>query len=64
MRNHFLEGMSQRGAEMLKEDMESLGPIKVRDVEAGQQQIIALVRQLENEGIINLKGAVGEQYVV
>jgi len=64
LRNHFLEGMSQRGSEMLKEDMESLGPIKVRDVEAAQQQIIALVRQLEGEGIINLKGSVGEQYVV
>jgi flagellar motor switch protein FliG len=64
LRSHFLEGMSQRGAEMLKEDMESLGPIKVRDVEAAQQQIIALVRQLEGEGVINLKGSVGEQYVV
>jgi flagellar motor switch protein FliG len=64
LRNHFLEGMSQRGAEMLKEDMESLGPIKVRDVEAAQQQIISLVRQLEGEGVVNLKGSVGEQYVV
>ena len=64
LRNHFLEGMSQRGSEMLKEDMESLGPIKVRDVEVAQQQIIALVRKLEGEGVINLKGSVGEQYVV
>lgn len=64
LRGHFLEGMSQRGAEMLKEDMEALGPIKVRDVEAAQQQIITLVRQLEAEGVINLKGSVGEQYVV
>jgi flagellar motor switch protein FliG len=64
LRNHFLEGMSQRGSEMLREDMESLGPIKIRDVEVAQQQIIALVRKLESEGVINLKGAVGEQYVV
>ena len=64
LRNHFLEGMSQRGSDMLKEDMESLGPIKIRDVEVAQQQIIALVRQLEGEGVINLKGSVGEQYVV
>ena len=64
LRNHFLEGMSQRGSEMLKEDMESMGPIKIRDVEAAQQQIIALVRQLESEGVVNLKGSVGEQYVV
>ncbi len=56
--------MSQRGAEMLKEDMEAMGPVKIKDVEAAQQQIIAVVRQLEAEGVINLKGAVGEQYVV
>jgi flagellar motor switch protein FliG len=55
--------MSQRGAEMLKEDMEAMGPVKIREVEGAQQQIISVLRQLENEGVINLKGAVGEQYV-
>jgi flagellar motor switch protein FliG len=55
--------MSQRGAEMLREDMDALGPIKIREVEASQQQIITVLRQLENEGVINLKGTVGEQYV-
>ncbi|MBZ5606889.1 MAG: flagellar motor switch protein FliG [Acidobacteriia bacterium] len=61
---HFTEAMSQRGAEMLREDMEALGPIKIKEVEAAQQQIIAVVRQLEAEGTISLKGTVGEQYVV
>ncbi len=64
LRNHFLSGMSQRGAEMLKEDMEAMGPVKIRDVETAQQQIIGLVRQLEADGVINLKGSAGEQYVV
>jgi flagellar motor switch protein FliG len=64
LRTHFLQCMSQRGAEMLKEDMDALGPIKIKEVEAAQQQIIAVVRQLEAEGVINLKGTVGEQYVV
>ncbi|HET8548860.1 MAG TPA: flagellar motor switch protein FliG [Bryobacteraceae bacterium] len=64
LRDHFMEAMSQRGAEMLREDMEALGPVKIKEVEAAQQQIIAVVRQLESEGTINLKGAVGEQYVV
>ena len=64
LRNHFMQAMSQRGAEMLREDMESMGPVKVKDVEAAQQQIIAIVRQLEAEGVLSLKGAVGEQYVV
>jgi flagellar motor switch protein FliG len=64
LKNQILSCMSQRGAEMLKEDMEALGPIKIKEVEAAQQQIITIVRQLEAEGVLSLKGAVGEQYVV
>jgi flagellar motor switch protein FliG len=64
LRNHILGCMSQRGGEMLKEDMDALGPIKIKDVEAAQQQIITIIRQLESEGVLSLKGAVGEQYVV
>ena len=63
LRKHFLQCMSQRGAEMLQEDMEALGPTKLKDVDGAQQQIIAVVRQLESEGTISLKGSVGEQYV-
>ncbi len=64
LRSQFLGCMSQRGAEMLREDMEALGPVKIKEVDAAQQQIIAIVRQLETEGAISLKGTVGEQYVV
>lgn len=64
LRSHMLACMSQRGGEMLKEDMDALGPVKIKDVEAAQQQIISVVRQLESEGVLSLKGAVGEQYVV
>ncbi len=64
MKTHMLQAMSQRGAEMLREDMDALGPIKIKEVEAAQQQIIAVVRQLETEGVISLKGTAGEQYVV
>jgi flagellar motor switch protein FliG len=64
LRTHMLACMSQRGGEMLKEDMDALGPVKIKEVEGAQQQMIALVRQMETEGVISLKGAVGEQYVV
>jgi len=64
LRNHILSCMSQRGGEMLREDMEALGPVKIKEVESAQQQIISVVRQLESEGVLSLKGAVGEQYVV
>jgi flagellar motor switch protein FliG len=63
LKNHFLQVMSQRGAEMLREDMDALGPVKIREVEAAQQQIIAAVRLLESEGALNLKSGGGDQYV-
>ncbi len=64
LKNHFLQCMSQRGGEMLREDMEAAGPVRIRDVEAAQQQILAVVQQLESQGVISLKGGQGDQYVV
>jgi flagellar motor switch protein FliG len=64
LRKHLLQGMSQRGAAMLMEDMEALGPVKIREVEEAQQMMIALLRQLETEGVVNLKGGGDEQYIV
>ena len=55
---------AQRGAELMREDMEALGPVKIKDVDGAQPQIITIIRELENEGVLNLRGAVGEQYVV
>ena len=63
LKTHFLQCMSQRGAEMLKEDLDAMGPVKIKEVEGGQQQIIAVLRQLESEGVISLKGGASEQYV-
>lgn len=64
LKDHFFSTMSARGADMLKEDIEALGPVRIRDVEAAQQQIIGVIRQLEAEGVISLKGTGGDQYVV
>ena len=64
LRTHFFGNMSERGGAMLKEDMDMLGPIKIREVEAAQQEIIKIVRDLEAEGVVNLKATVGEQFVV
>jgi flagellar motor switch protein FliG len=65
LRNHFMSNMSQRGAEMLREEMDTMGPVKIKDVESAQQQIISIVRQLENEGTISMRsGGGGDQYVM
>lgn len=53
--------MSQRSAEMLKEDIEVVGAVKLREVEAAQQQIIALIRDMEREGALSLQQG---EYVV
>jgi flagellar motor switch protein FliG len=63
MKQHMLQAMSQRGADMLREDMEALGAVKIKEVEAAQQQIIGVVRQLEAEGTVNLRGGGGNEYV-
>jgi flagellar motor switch protein FliG len=64
LKDHFFATMSARAVEMLKDDIEAMGPVKIKEVETAQQQIIAIVRQLDAEGVITLKGTVGEQYVV
>jgi len=64
LKEHFFCTMSGRAKEMMKDDIEAMGPVKIKEVETAQQQIIATVRQLENDGVITMKGTVGEQYVV
>ena len=59
LKQHFFQCMSERGAEMMREDMEALGKVKMKDVEVAQQEIIGIVRKLEAEGLVNLRGAVG-----
>lgn len=61
--HHFLQCMSQRGGEMLREDMEATGPVKIREVESAQKQVLAIVHQLEADGTISLRGGAGDQYV-
>jgi len=64
LKDHTFSTMSARATEMMREDIDALGPVKIKEVETAQQQIIAIVRALENDGTISLKGTVGEQYVV
>jgi flagellar motor switch protein FliG len=63
LQKKFLSTQSQRGAAMMAEDIAALGPTKLRDVDAAQQEVIALAREMEKEGIISLKNSADEQYV-
>ena len=64
LKNHFFKCMSTRAAEMLKEDMEALGPMRSRDVQGAQQEIVNSARKLEAEGKMFLKSEKEESYVV
>ena len=64
IRKRFFGNMSKRASEMLREEMEVLGAVRLRDVEKAQQDIVAIARKLEEEGVIVTGAAAGEAYVV
>ncbi len=59
----IFSSMSSRAAEMVREDLENLGPAKLSDVEAAQQKIIKVVKKLEEAGTIIIAGAGGGDVV-
>ena len=64
MRSRFFQNMSKRAADMLREEMEVLGAIRLREVEKAQHEIVAIARKLEEEGLLTTGAAAGEAYVV
>jgi len=56
LKEKFFSNMSERAVEMLREDMEIMGPVRISDVEEAQQKILRVARQLESEGKIILGG--------
>jgi flagellar motor switch protein FliG len=65
LQNRFFSNMSSRAVEMLKEEMDYMGQVKVKDVSNAQREIIEVMRELDEKGIINLSGggASEDQYV-
>lgn len=64
LRAHLFKSMSSRAVEMLKEDMEVLGPVRSREVASAQQEILNVARRLEAEGKIILKIDQGDDLMV
>ncbi len=64
LRAHFYQTMSSRAIEMMKEDAESLGPVRSKDVANAQLEIVAIARKLEAEGKVTLKSEGGDEYVL
>ncbi len=61
IREKFLSNMSKKAADIMREDMEALGPVKASEVEKAQKQVIKIIKNLADQGIIDLTG--GEAYV-
>jgi len=64
LRQKFFKNMSKRAAEMLNEDMQFMGPVRVRDVEESQQKVVNVVRALEDAGEIVIARGGEEELVV
>jgi flagellar motor switch protein FliG len=60
----ILRNMSQRAAAMIQEELETLGPVKLKDVEKAQQGVIDLVKRLEGEGKIMISGSGADDQLV
>ena len=59
----ILKNMSKRAAEILKDDMEARGPVKLADVEAAQKEIIVIAQRMAEEGTISLGGKGAGEFV-
>ncbi|MBZ4672362.1 flagellar motor switch protein FliG [Deferribacterales bacterium Es71-Z0220] len=63
LKNRFFESMSKRAVETMKEEMDYMGPVKLKDVEKAQHEIVEIVRELDEEGVVSISGGDEEQYV-
>lgn len=63
LRTQFFRQMSHRAVEMIKEDMEVMGPVKIKDVEGAQHEIVVAIRQLDQDGVISIKGGGENEYI-
>ena len=63
IRVRFFSNMSKRAVDLMKEEIEMLGAIRLREVEKAQHEIVAIARQLEEEGLITTGASAGEAYV-
>ena len=64
VQNVIFANMSKRMAEMIREDMEYMGPVRLRDVENAQQKIVNIIRKLEDAGEIVISRGKGDEIIV
>ena len=63
LKEKIFKNMSKRAAEMLRDDLEAKGPVKLSDVEGAQKEVLSVARRLADSGEISLGGSGGEEYI-
>lgn len=63
LKEKILKNMSKRAAELLQDDLEAMGPVRISEVEAAQKEILSIARRLSDAGEIMLGGGGGEEFV-
>jgi flagellar motor switch protein FliG len=64
LKDKIFRNMSERASQLIREDMQYMGPVRVSDVEAAQQRIVDVVRRLEDAGEIIISGRGGDKELV
>lgn len=64
LQNRFFGNMSQKAVEMMKEEMEYMGQVKLKDVTGAQREVVEILRELDEQGVISLGGSGGEDAYV
>ncbi len=63
LKEQFFKNMSKRAAEMLRDDLEAKGPVRLSEVESAQKEILVIARRLAESGDISLGGGSGDEFV-
>ena len=63
VQNAIFNNLSKRLAAMIKEDMEFMGPVRMKDVEEAQQKIVSVIRKLEDAGEIVISRGGGDEII-
>jgi flagellar motor switch protein FliG len=64
LQNRFFANMSAKAVELMKEEMDYMGQVKVKDVSNAQRQVVDVLRELDDKGVVNLSGGGGEDAYV
>jgi flagellar motor switch protein FliG len=64
LQQRFFSNMSVKAVEMMQEEMEFMGQVKAKDVSGAQREVVEILRELDEKGIVNLSGGESQDVYV